>query len=69
MAFVKYLASPEAQTKLMELKAALPVDKEVLEGAYSTSFDGAKVFADSLALRPAQALVRRVQRVQHHAPG
>jgi multiple sugar transport system substrate-binding protein len=47
--FVKYLASPEAQTKLMELKAALPVSKEVLEGAYSTSFDGAKVFADSLS--------------------
>jgi ABC-type sugar transport system, periplasmic component len=47
--FVKYLASVEAQTKLMELKAALPVNKEVLNGAYATSYDGAKVFADSLA--------------------
>jgi multiple sugar transport system substrate-binding protein len=46
--FVKYLASPEAQTKLMELHASLPVSKEVLSGAYSTSFDGAKVLADSL---------------------
>lgn len=47
--FVKYLASPEAQVKLMELKASIPVSKEVLSGAYSTSFDGAKVLADSLA--------------------
>ena len=35
--------------KLMELKASIPVSKEVLSGAYSTSFDGAKVLADSLA--------------------
>ena len=47
--FVQYLASPEAQTKLMELHASLPVNKEVLNGAYATSFDGAKVLADSLA--------------------
>ena len=47
--FVKYLASPEAQTKLMELHASLPVNKEVLNGAYATSFDGAQVLADSLA--------------------
>jgi len=47
--FVKYLASPAAQTKLMQLHASLPVSKEVLNGAYSTSFDGAKVLADSLA--------------------
>jgi len=46
--FVKYLASPEAQTKLMELKASLPVSKEVLAGPYSTSFEGAQVLADSL---------------------
>ena len=47
--FVKYLASPEAQTKLMELHASLPVNKSVLNGAYATSFDGAQVLADSLS--------------------
>jgi multiple sugar transport system substrate-binding protein len=47
--FVKYLASPEAQQQLMTLKASLPVNKEVLAGPYASSFDGAKVFADSLA--------------------
>jgi multiple sugar transport system substrate-binding protein len=47
--FVKYLASPAAQTKLMELKASLPANKEVLSGPYGQSFDGAKVLADSIA--------------------
>jgi multiple sugar transport system substrate-binding protein len=47
--FVKYLASPEAQTKLMELRASLPANKEVLSGPFATSFDGAKVLADSIA--------------------
>ncbi len=47
--FVKYLASPEAQTKLMELKASLPANKEVLTGPFATSFDGAKVLADAIA--------------------
>jgi multiple sugar transport system substrate-binding protein len=47
--FVKYLASPAAQEQLMQLKASLPVSKEVLAGPYATSFEGAKVFADSLA--------------------
>jgi multiple sugar transport system substrate-binding protein len=47
--FVKYLASPEAQTKLMELKASLPANKEVLSGPFATSFDGAKVLADAIA--------------------
>jgi multiple sugar transport system substrate-binding protein len=47
--FVKYLASPPAQEQLMQLRASLPVSKEVLAGPYATSFDGAKVFADSLA--------------------
>jgi len=46
---VKYLASPAAQTKLMELKASLPANKAVLSGPYSTSFDGAKVLADAIA--------------------
>lgn len=48
-AFVKYLASPAAQEQLMQLKASLPVNKEVLAGPYASSFDGAQVFADSLA--------------------
>jgi multiple sugar transport system substrate-binding protein len=47
--FVKYLASPAAQEQLMKLKASLPVSKEVLAGPYATSFEGAKVLADSLA--------------------
>jgi multiple sugar transport system substrate-binding protein len=47
--FVKYLASPAAQTKLMELKASLPANKEVLAGPFGASFDGAKVFADAIA--------------------
>ena len=46
--FVKYLTSPAAQEQLMQLKASLPVSKEVLAGPYAASFDGAKVFADSL---------------------
>jgi multiple sugar transport system substrate-binding protein len=47
--FTKYLASPAAQTKLMELKASLPANKEVLAGPYAASFDGAKVLADAIA--------------------
>ena len=47
--FVKYLIGPEAQTKLMELRASLPANKAVLAGPYATSFDGAKVLADSIA--------------------
>lgn len=46
--FVKYLASPPAQIQLMQLRASLPVSKEVLAGPYAGSFDGAQVFADSL---------------------
>jgi multiple sugar transport system substrate-binding protein len=48
-AFVKYLASPAAQTQLMELKASLPANKAVLSGPFATSFDGAKVLADAIA--------------------
>jgi len=47
--FVKYLASPAAQTKLMELRASLPANKEVLAGPYGSSFDGAKVLADAIS--------------------
>jgi multiple sugar transport system substrate-binding protein len=45
----KYLASPEAQEKIMALKASVPVNKEILATSYPASFDGAQVFADSLA--------------------
>ncbi len=48
-AFVKYLAGTEAQTKIMELKASLPTNKEVLTGSFSTAFDGSKVLADAIA--------------------
>jgi ABC-type glycerol-3-phosphate transport system substrate-binding protein len=48
-AFVKYLASPAAQQKIMALKASLPVNKEVLAGPFATSFEGADVLAASLA--------------------
>jgi multiple sugar transport system substrate-binding protein len=47
--FVKYLASPEAQTKIMELKASMPANKAVLTGPFATSFDGAKVLADAIS--------------------
>jgi multiple sugar transport system substrate-binding protein len=47
--FVKYLASPPAQTKLMELKASMPANKEVLAGPFAKSFDGAQVLADAIA--------------------
>jgi multiple sugar transport system substrate-binding protein len=48
-ALVKYLASPEAQTKIMALKASVPVNKEILGTTYASAFDGAQVFADALA--------------------
>ncbi len=47
--FAKYLASPAAQTKLMELRASLPANKDVLAGPFGASFDGAKVLADAIA--------------------
>ncbi len=48
-AFVKYLASPAAQTKIMELRASLPANKEVLAGPFATSFPGADVLAAAIA--------------------
>ncbi len=48
-AFVKYLASPVAQEKIMSLKASLPANKEVLAGPFASSFDGAAVLAGALA--------------------
>jgi multiple sugar transport system substrate-binding protein len=48
-AFVKYLASPAAQTKLMELKASLPANKSVLAGPFASSFDDADVLVAAIA--------------------
>jgi multiple sugar transport system substrate-binding protein len=47
-AFVSWLVGPEAQEMLMQSKAALPVDKSVLEGTYSSAFPGSDVFAQAL---------------------
>jgi len=52
--YAKYLASPPAQEQLMQLKASLPVSKEVLAGPYASSFEGAQVFADSLTYAKAK---------------
>ncbi len=46
--FVKYLASPAAQEKIMALKASLPVNTQVLTGPYAGSYPGAAVLADAL---------------------
>ncbi len=67
--FVKYLASPAAQTKLMELKASLPANKEVLAGPFATSFDGAQGPRRRDRVRPPQAVVQGLRRVDDHAPG
>ena len=47
-AFVKFLASPQAQEMIMKLHASLPVNTEVLSGPFASSYDGAKVLADAL---------------------
>jgi len=47
-AFVSWLVGPEAQEMLMQSKAALPVDKSVLEGSYSAAFPGSDIFAQAL---------------------
>ncbi len=48
-ALAKYLASAEAQEKIMALKASVPVNKEILSTTYPSAFDGAQVFADALS--------------------
>ena len=66
--FVKYLASPAAQTKIMDLKASMPANKEVLNGPFATSFDGAQGPRRRHRLRPDQAVVQGLQRVDDRAP-
>lgn len=48
-AFVKYLASPAAQTMIMDLRASLPANKEVLNGSFATAYEGSKVLADAIS--------------------
>ena len=67
--FVKYLASPAAQEQLMQLRAALPVSKEVLAGPYAASFEGAKVFADSLAYAKPKPSFAGLRGVRRRPPG
>jgi multiple sugar transport system substrate-binding protein len=47
--FVKCYTGPEMQAKIADLKASMPVNKQVLAEQYATSFDGGKTFADALA--------------------
>jgi multiple sugar transport system substrate-binding protein len=47
--FVKCYTGPAMQTKLAELKASMPANKQVLATQYATSFDGGKTFAEALA--------------------
>ena len=66
--FVKYLASPAAQTKLMELKASLPANKEVLAGPFATVVPGRRRPRRRDRLRPPQAVVQGLQRLDDRAP-
>ena len=47
--FVKCYTGPEMQAKIADLKASMPVNTQVLNSQYATSFDGGKTFADALA--------------------
>ena len=46
---VKCYTGPQMQSKIADLKASMPANKQVLTGQYATSFDGGKTFADALA--------------------
>ena len=47
--FVKCYTGPQMQSKIADLKASMPANKQVLTGQYATSFEGGKTFADALA--------------------
>ncbi len=47
--FVKCYTGPAMQSKIAGLKASMPVNMQVLNDQYATSFDGGKTFADALA--------------------
>ncbi|MFN8631148.1 MAG: sugar ABC transporter substrate-binding protein [Chloroflexota bacterium] len=46
--FLKCVASPEMQAMAGALKSSMPVNLEVLNNQYATSFDGGKTFADAI---------------------
>jgi multiple sugar transport system substrate-binding protein len=47
--FVKCYTGPQMQQMVANLKASMPVNKDVLANVYAKSFDGAQTFADALA--------------------
>ena len=47
--FVKCYTGPQMQQMVANLKASMPVNKDVLANTYAKSFDGAQTFADSLS--------------------
>jgi multiple sugar transport system substrate-binding protein len=47
--FVKCYTGPQMQSKIADLKASMPANKQVLTGQYATSFEGGQTFADALA--------------------
>ena len=55
--FVKYLVGPEAQTQLMQLKAAVPVDKSVLAGSLRHRLPGLRCVRRVHRGCPPEALV------------
>ena len=68
--FVKYLVGPEAQTQLMQLKAAVPVDKSVLARPATPRRSRARTCSRRrIAFAAPEALVPGLQRVDDRAPG
>ena len=67
--FVKYLASPEAQKQIMQLKAAVPVDKRSSRASYRDVVPGRAGVRRHARVRPPQAVVRGLQRVHDGPPG
>lgn len=47
--FVKCYTGAQMQSKIADLKASMPANKQVLTEQYATSFEGGKTFADALA--------------------
>jgi multiple sugar transport system substrate-binding protein len=46
--FVKCYTGPQMQTIVANLKASMPVNKQILANVYATSFEGGATFADAL---------------------
>jgi multiple sugar transport system substrate-binding protein len=47
--FLKCVSSPEMQAMAGALKSSMPVNLQVLNDQYATSFDGGKTFVDAIA--------------------